>query len=74
MGVEAAGVPLGVHDVGGDVAVKVLQAGFAEDFLKGRREAAKVLKNLRAVNQVGDRSPRMRLARPAQQQKRDEAE
>src|SRR5262249_44889801 len=74
MGVEAARVLLGVHDVGGNAAVEVRLAGTPEDFLKGGGEAAKVLENLRAVNQVGHRSPRMHLARPAEQQESNQAE
>jgi hypothetical protein len=64
MRVEAAGVLLGVHDVGSDAAVEVGQPVAAEDFLKGRGEAAKLLEHQGAVDEMGDGPPGVGVARP----------
>ena len=65
---------LRLDDVGSDASVEVRLRVHAQDFLKGRSQGGKTRQHGRSMHQVGDRSPRVRLARHEQQQDRHDAE
>ena len=71
MRVEAARILLPHDDVGGHAAVEIREAVLAENFLKRRPQDAKGRENLRPVDEVGDRTPGVRVGRPDEHEERD---